>query len=63
LGNDYLGVVKNTVPAFGSIGTLYAVFTFVLAGLAVYALVLAIIFLRLRIAELKLPVRPGGLQK
>jgi tellurite resistance protein TehA-like permease len=40
-------------PAFGIIGILYAVFTIVLAGLAVYALVLVIIFLRLRIAELK----------
>jgi len=40
-------------PAFGVLGILYAVFIFVMAGLAVYALVLAIIFLRLRIAELK----------
>lgn len=40
-------------PAFGALGTLYAVFTFVVAAMAVYALVLAIIFLRLRIAELK----------
>jgi hypothetical protein len=40
-------------PAFGIIGILYAVFTIVLAGLAVYALVLVITFLRLRIAELK----------
>lgn len=43
----------NVSPAFGIIGTLYAVFTVVLAALAVYALVLVIIFLRLRIAELK----------
>jgi uncharacterized membrane protein len=40
-------------PAFGIIGILYAVFTIVLVGLAVYALVLVIVFLRLRIAELK----------
>lgn len=43
----------NLSPAFGIIGVLYAVFTIVLAGLAVYALVLTIVFLRLRIAELK----------
>ncbi|WP_181365277.1 hypothetical protein [Arthrobacter sp. HMWF013] len=40
-------------PAFGIIGFLYAAFTIVMAGLAVYALVLVIVFLRLRIAELK----------
>ena len=53
-------------PAFGVLGILYSVFMFVVVGLAVYALVLAIIFLRLRIAELKLvttcydwsPLRP-----
>ncbi len=43
----------NLSPAFSILGTLYAVFTILLAGLAVYALVLAIIFLQLRIAELK----------
>jgi hypothetical protein len=43
----------NLSPAFGIIGVLYAVFTIVLAGLVVYALVLTIVFLRLRIAELK----------
>ena len=37
---------------------LYAIFTIVLAGLAVYALVLVIVFLRLRIAELKQARRP-----
>lgn len=48
-------------PAFGVLGILYAVFMFVVAGLAVYALVLAIIFLRLRIAELKrAALIPGG---
>ncbi|MFF2346981.1 hypothetical protein [Pseudarthrobacter sp. NPDC058119] len=36
---------------------LYAVFTVVLAMMAVYALVLVIIFLRLRIAELKRAAR------
>ncbi|VII95082.1 hypothetical protein [Arthrobacter sp. DR-2P] len=40
-------------PAFGIMGILYAVFMITVAVLAVYALVLAIIFLRLRIAELK----------
>ncbi|WP_345449332.1 hypothetical protein [Arthrobacter gyeryongensis] len=43
----------NVSSAFGVIGVLYAIFTIVLAGLAVYALVLVIVFLRLRIAELK----------
>ncbi|MBP2264677.1 hypothetical protein J3A64_000141 [Pseudarthrobacter sp. PvP004] len=38
-------------------GILYAVFTIAVAVLAVYALVLAIIFLRLRIAELKRTAR------
>ncbi|MDQ0869537.1 hypothetical protein QFZ70_002010 [Arthrobacter sp. V1I9] len=45
-------------PAFGIIGILYAAFMIVLAGLAVYALVLIIVFLRLRIAELKRDVPP-----
>lgn len=48
----------NLSPAFGILGILYAVFTIVVAGLAVYALVLAIVFLRLRIAELKRAVPP-----
>ena len=48
----------NLSPAFGIVGILYAIFTIVLAGLAVYALVLVIIFLRLRIAELKRTVPP-----
>ncbi|MDT0168464.1 hypothetical protein [Pseudarthrobacter sp. BRE9] len=47
-------------PAFGILGILYAVFTVVVAGLAVYALVLAVIFLRLRIAELKRAAPPKG---
>lgn len=46
-------------PAFGVLGILYAAFTIVVAGLAVYALVLAIVFLRLRIAELKRAARAG----
>jgi tellurite resistance protein TehA-like permease len=46
-------------PALGIMGILYAVFMLVLAGLAVYALVLAIVFLRLRIAELKRAARSG----
>lgn len=59
--NNYLGVaVFSLSPAFGILGILYAVFTVVVAGLAVYALVLAIIFLRLRIAELKHAARPRG---
>lgn len=41
-------------------GILYAIFTIVVAGLAVCALVLAIVFLRLRIAELKRAPRPRG---
>jgi uncharacterized membrane protein len=49
-------------PAFGILGILYAVFTIVLAVMAVHALVLAIIFLRLRIAELKRAAPPKGLQ-
>ena len=56
-GNDYWGVVMNPSPALGVMGILYAVFTIALAVLAVYALVLAIIFLRLRIAELKRAAR------
>lgn len=40
-------------PAFGVMGILYAVFTIGVAALAVYALLLVIIFLRLQIAELK----------
>lgn len=44
-------------PAFGAISLLYAIFTFVVAVLAIYALVLVIIFLRLRIAELKRAAR------
>ena len=56
-----MGVATNTLtPAFGIIGILYAVFTIALAVLAVYALVLTIIFLRLRIAELKRATRTGG---
>jgi tellurite resistance protein TehA-like permease len=47
----------NVNPAVGVFGILYVVFTVVLAGLAVYALVLAIVFLRLRIAELKRAAR------
>ena len=52
--------MTTLTPAFGILGILYAVFTIVLAGLAVYALVLAIIFLRLRIAELKRAAQAGG---
>lgn len=45
-------------PAFGVIGVLYAIFTIALAGPAVYALVLVIVFLQLRIAEPKQAARP-----
>ena len=45
-------------PAFGITGILYAAFMTVVAVLAVYALVLAIIFLRLRIPQLKRAARP-----
>ncbi|MET4619052.1 putative membrane protein [Arthrobacter sp. 2762] len=55
--NDYWGVVMNLSPTFGIIGILYAVFVIAVTVLAVYALVLAIIFLRLRIAELKRAAR------
>lgn len=48
----------NVSPAFSVIAVLYAIVTVVLAGLAVYALVLVIVFLRLRIAELKRSARP-----
>jgi tellurite resistance protein TehA-like permease len=48
----------NVSPAFGVLGFLSAVLTIVVAGLAVYALVLTIVFLRLRIAELKRTARP-----
>ncbi|BCW06151.1 MULTISPECIES: hypothetical protein [Micrococcaceae] len=47
----------NLSPAFGIIGILYAVFMIAVAVLAVYALVLVVIFLRLRIAELKRAAR------
>ncbi|MFE4078659.1 hypothetical protein [Paenarthrobacter sp. YIM B13468] len=47
----------NSSPAFGIIGILYAVFMIAVAVLAVYALVLVVIFLRLRIAELKRAAR------
>lgn len=46
-------------PAFAIMGSLYAAFTFVVGVLAVYALVLTIIFLRLRILELNRAVRAG----
>ncbi|YCH06274.1 hypothetical protein ACTAQJ_14235 [Arthrobacter sp. alpha11c] len=47
----------NLSPAFGILGILYADFVIAVSVLAVYALVLTIIFLRLRIAELKRAVR------
>ena len=47
-------------PAFGILGILYAIFMVVVAVLAVYALFLVIVFLRLRIAELKRAARPRG---
>lgn len=46
-------------PAFGIMGILYAGFMIAVAVLVVYALVLAIISLRLRIAELKRAARRG----
>lgn len=52
-----LGVEMTLTPAFGIIGILYAVFVIAVAVLTVYALVLAVIFLRLRIAELKRAAR------
>jgi len=41
------------VVSFGILGILYAVVTAAIALMAIYALVLVIIFLRLRIKELK----------
>ncbi|MDQ0664287.1 putative membrane protein [Arthrobacter ulcerisalmonis] len=49
----------NPGQAFGILGILYAVLTIALAGMAVFALVLVIIFLRLRIAEMKRAARAG----
>ncbi|WP_172801408.1 hypothetical protein [Arthrobacter sp. OY3WO11] len=45
-------------PAFGIVGILNAVFLIAVAVLAVSALVLATIFLRLRTEELKRAARP-----
>jgi tellurite resistance protein TehA-like permease len=45
----------NLSPAFGFIGILYAI---VVTGLSAYVLVQAIIFLRLRIAELRRATPP-----
>lgn len=50
----------NAVPGFGILAVLYVVVMAVLIGLALYALILVIIFLRLRIAELKRTARPRG---
>ena len=50
----------NLSPAFGIMGILYAVYVIALAVMAVYALGLVIVFLRLRIAELKWTAREGG---
>lgn len=49
----------NNVGVFGIISVLYMVVSAVVVGLATYVLVFAIVFLRLRIAELKraLPLR------
>lgn len=58
--NDYVGVVMNVSPALGVMGILYAVFMIALAVLAVYTLVLVIIFLRLRIAEMKRAAQAEG---
>lgn len=43
----------STIGVFGILPVLYVIVMAVLIGLAIYVLVLAIIFLRLRIAELK----------
>lgn len=48
----------NLSPAFSFLGILSAALSIVLAALAVYALVLVIVFLRLRIAELKRTAPP-----
>ena len=47
----------NLSPALGVIGSLYPVFMTVLAVLAVYVMILIMVFLRLKIAELKRAVR------
>lgn len=48
----------NPVPVFSVLGAVSAVVMIVVAILATYALVLAIIYLRLRIAELKRTAPP-----
>ena len=48
-----MGVAIQWIPLIGIVAVLYAAFPILLAGLAVDALVLTIVFLRLRIAELK----------
>jgi hypothetical protein len=47
------------VVSFGILGILYSVVMVAIAPLAVYALVLVIIFLRLRIKELRAAPLPG----
>lgn len=47
-------------PQFGIVAVLYIAVMAVLIGLAIYALVLIITFLRLRIAELKRAAPPTG---
>ncbi|MBT2552416.1 hypothetical protein [Arthrobacter sp. ISL-5] len=46
--------------SFELLGVLYFVVTAVIAVLAVYALVLVVVFLRLWIRELKATQHPGG---
>lgn len=54
----------NLSPAISILGALYGIFSLALAALAIYALVVVIIFLRLRIAELKggAPPKSGPLR-
>jgi hypothetical protein len=47
------------VVSFGILGILYSVVMVAIAALAVYALLLVIIFLRLRIKELRTAPLPG----
>jgi hypothetical protein len=51
------------VVSFGILGILYSVVMVAIACLAVYALVLVVVFLRLRIKELRRAPLPGPVQE
>ena len=50
----------NNIEVLGISYVLYLIVTAVLIGLALYVLILVIVFLRLRIAELKRALPPKG---